>query len=102
MGEMLLSIHGSDGEQISRDDPSNGGTLTILRLHQKTTYESVWLECNIQFRTEMAASDDQRWTCGNPWQYVARLPGLSATMDPFEMSELDEQQVRESGQDWLQ
>ena len=35
----------------------------------------------------MAASKDRTWTCGDPWQYITCLPGLSGVHDPFDMTE---------------
>lgn len=63
---------------------------TVLQLHQRASHQFVWLEYNIQFRMEMAASADLAWICGDPWQYVACLPGQRPTGDPFEVSELEE------------
>ena len=70
---------------------------TVLRLHQRATYKSAWLEYDIQFRMEMAASDERSWTSGDPWQYVSCLPGPSSGADPFDVTELGEQPERESG-----
>ena len=58
-----------------------------------------WLEYNIQFRMEMAASDDRSWSCGDPWQYVTCLPGPNSTSDPFAVSEWDERQTQGGTQD---
>ena len=64
---------------------------TVLRLHQKASHKSAWLEYDIQFRMEMAASEDRSWTCGDPWQYISCLPGPSATGDAWDKSEWEEQ-----------
>ena len=40
---------------------------TVLRLHQKASNKSEWLEYDIQFRMELAASEDRSWTCDDPW-----------------------------------
>ena len=47
---------------------------TVLRLQQRSSHLLAWLEYDIQFRMELAASADRAWTCGDPWQYVACLP----------------------------
>ena len=60
---------------------------TVLRLHQKASHKLVWLEYDIQFRMEIAASEDQSWTCGDPWQYVSYLPGANFMSDPFDVAE---------------
>ena len=75
---------------------------TVLRLHQKATYKSAWLEYDIQFRMGMAASEDRTWTSGDPWQYVACLPGPTPNADPFDMIELGEQRQIEGGQELQQ
>ena len=48
---------------------------TVLHLHQRAIQHLAWLEYDIQFRMELAASVDKGWKEGNPWQYVACLPG---------------------------
>ena len=60
---------------------------TVLRLQQKASYQLAWLEYDIQFRMELAASDERTWTCGDPWKYVSCLPGPQGWRDPFEVSE---------------
>ena len=62
---------------------------TVLRLQQRASHNLAWLEYDIQFRMEMAASADRVWKCGDPWQYVACLPGQHLPNDPFEVAELD-------------
>ena len=62
---------------------------TVLRLHQRATQHLAWLEYDIQFRMELAASADKGWKEGDPWQYVACLPGQRPTGDPFEPSETE-------------
>ena len=61
---------------------------TVLRLQQRSSHLLAWLEYDIQFRMELAASADRAWTCGDPWQYVACLPSQHLPNDPFEVSEL--------------
>ena len=60
---------------------------TVLKLHQKAPQSVAWLEYDIQFRMEMAAREDRVWTGGDPWQYVACLPGPSTAQDPFDLAE---------------
>ena len=60
---------------------------TVLRLHQKAPTCSAWREYDVQFRMEIAASEDRKWTGGDPWQYVCCLPGQSGTKDPFDLAE---------------
>ena len=36
----------------------------------------------------MAASADRAWTCGDPWQYVACLPGQHFPCDPFHVTDV--------------
>ena len=40
---------------------------TVLRLHQKASHKLAWLEYDIQFCMEIAASDKWSWTGGDPW-----------------------------------
>ena len=54
---------------------------TVLRLHQRAIQHFAWLEYDIQFRMELAASADKGWKEGDPWQYVACLPGQRQTGD---------------------
>ena len=62
---------------------------TVLRLHQRASSQLAWLEYDIQFRMELAASADRAWTSGDPWQYVACLPGQRPAEDPFDISEAE-------------
>jgi hypothetical protein len=62
---------------------------TVLRLHQRASFQLAWLEYDIQFCMELAASTDRAWTSGDPWQYVACLPGQRPAEDPFDMSEAE-------------
>ena len=62
---------------------------TVLRLQQRALHNLAWLEYDIQFRMEMAASADRAWKCGDPWQYVACLPSQRLPNDPFEVAEGD-------------
>lgn len=62
---------------------------TVLRLQQKASYNLAWLEYDIQFRMELAASANREWTCGDPWQYVTCLPPHHTSNDPFEFTEVD-------------
>ena len=75
---------------------------TVLRLHQKAANKLAWLEYDIQFRMEIAASEDRSWTCGDPWQYVSCLPGPSLMSDPFDVAEWDERQTQGCVQDLQQ
>ena len=59
---------------------------TVRRLYQRAL---AWLEYDIQFRMELAASADRAWTSGDPWQYVACLPGQRPAEDPFNISEAE-------------
>ena len=70
---------------------------TVLRLQQKASSQLAWLEYDIQFRMELAASADRAWTCGDPWQYISCLPGPSSLGDPFEMSVEDTQPSHRPG-----
>ena len=60
---------------------------TVMKLNQKVPKSMSWYEYDIGVRMEMAASEDRTWTCGDPWQYITCLPGLSGTHDPFDMAE---------------
>ena len=62
---------------------------TVLRLQQKASSQLAWLEYDIQFRMELAASADRSWTLGDPWQYVSCLPGSAHFQDPFEATEVE-------------
>ncbi len=70
---------------------------TMLRLQQKATSQLVWLEYDIQFRMELAASTDRAWTSCDPWQYISCLSGPSSVGDPFEVSEVDTQPPPRTG-----
>ena len=70
---------------------------TVLHLQQKASSQLAWLEYDIQFRMEPAASADRAWTCGDPWQYISCLPGPSSLADPFEFSVEDAQSSQRSG-----
>ena len=60
---------------------------TVSKLHQKAPQSPAWREYDIQFRMELATSEDREWRCGDPWQYVSCLPGPSTTQDPFDLTE---------------
>ena len=64
---------------------------TVLRLHQRASYQLAWLEYDMQFRMELAASTDRSSSSGDPWQYISCLPSERSTSDPFEVSELDQE-----------
>ena len=64
---------------------------TVLRLHQRASYQLALLEYDVQFRMELAASTDRSWSSGDPWQYISCLPSERSTSDPFEVSELDQE-----------
>ena len=70
---------------------------TVHRLQQKASSQLAWLEYDIQFRMELAASADRAWTCGDPWQYISCLPGPSSLGDPFDVSEVDIQSPQRTG-----
>jgi len=70
---------------------------TVHRLQQKASSQLAWLEYDIQFRMELAASADRAWTCGDPWQYISCLPGPSSLGDPFDVSEVDTQPPQRTG-----
>ena len=63
---------------------------TVLRLNQKATYNSAWLEWDIQVRMDMAALEDRTWTSGDPWQYVARLLGPTPKKERIENDQVGE------------
>ena len=58
---------------------------TVLKLFQKAPDTSAWLEYDVQFRMEAAASEDREWSTGDPWKYVACLPGQPKVKDAFSM-----------------
>ena len=62
---------------------------TVLRLQQRASHHTAWLEYDIHFRMELAASADRVWTCGDPWQYVTCRPGQHTPHDPFDVSEVE-------------
>ena len=43
----------------------------------------------------MAASEGRTWTSGDPWQYMACLPGPSIVKDPFSCTEQSAESHRE-------
>ena len=59
----------------------------VAHLHQKASYQLAWLEYDVQFRMEIAASPDRSWSCGDPWQYLSCLPSDHPSNDPFDVSE---------------
>lgn len=60
---------------------------TVLKLNRKSQGSSAWREYDIQFRMEMAAKEDRTWSTGDPWQYLACLPGPESAQDPFDALE---------------
>ena len=61
---------------------------TVLRLQQRAGSQLSWLDYDIQFRMELAASADGAWKSGDPWQYIACLPNISmGQSDPFTETE---------------
>ena len=58
---------------------------TVLKLNRKNTL--AWREYDVQFRMEMAAKEDRMWTSGDPWQYLACLPGPDPSHGLFEAAE---------------
>ena len=60
---------------------------TVLRLYYRAPEQSAWLEYDIQYRMETAASGDRKWSGGDPWRYLSCLPGPSSGRDPFDISE---------------
>ena len=71
---------------------------TVLRLQKKATSQLAWLEYDIQFRMELAASADRAWTCRDPWQYISCLRGPSSLEDPFKVSEAVALAPQQSGE----
>ena len=63
---------------------------TVLRLYHKAPEQLAWLEYDIQYRMETAASEDRMWSSGDPWRYLSCLPGPSSAMDPFDLSEKEQ------------
>ena len=59
---------------------------TVYKLQRRAPEATAWLEYDVQFRMEAAASEDRVWNCTDPWQYLSCLPGPSAAEDPFEMA----------------
>ena len=87
---------------LAKKEPSMVSSMvahlhTVLRLHQRAAYQTAWLEYDIQFRMELAASPDRAWTSGDPWQYVSCLPGQMQGNDPFEVSEMDTVALQHKG-----
>ena len=70
---------------------------TVYRLQEKAASQLAWLEYDIQFRMELAASNDRTWTSGDPWQCVSCLPGPSTVGDPFGVAEVDNQPPQRMG-----
>ena len=60
---------------------------TVLRLNRKAPSSPAWREYDLQFRMEMAAKEDKTWSTGDPWQYLACLPGFGSAQDPFDALE---------------
>ena len=60
---------------------------TVLHLHQKAPQHSAWIEYDVQFRMEAAASEEKTWACEDPWQYISCLPSTGGGLDPFDVSE---------------
>lgn len=52
-------------------------SMASTRLQQKATYNFAWFEYDIQFRMELAMSDDRVWTRQNLWQYVTGQHALN-------------------------
>ena len=82
---------------------------TVLKLFQKAPDTLAWLECDVQFRMEAAASESHKWSCGDPWQYLACFPGWRDTKDPFSVTSQDSaplteplQQLADPGPIWSQ
>ena len=69
----------------------------VLRLHQRALQHFAWLEYDIQFRMELAASENKGWKEGDPWQYVACLPGQRQIGDPFDTPEVEVPTSKEKG-----
>ena len=70
---------------------------TVLRLQQRASSQLAWLEYDIQFRMEMAASPDRVWTSGDPWQYISCLPRPSSSGDLFQVSKVEAHLPQEGG-----
>ena len=58
---------------------------TVFKLYHRAPQSAAWLEYDVQFRMEAAASDDKVWSGGDSWQYISCLPGPVTASDPFEM-----------------
>ena len=88
MDTVLLSVRCSDGKEISRCDTSYGS----LPAHSVAPAAEGIIPAgmagvHIQFRMELAASDERTWTCSDPWKYVSCLPGPQGWKDLFKVSE---------------
>ena len=70
---------------------------TVMRLQQRSPQQFSWLEYDIHFRMEIAASATRTWTCGDPWQYVSCLPGPGPSSDPFDLPDWDPPTSSERG-----
>ena len=57
---------------------------TVFKLHNKAPQSSAWLEYDIQFMMEAAASAEKVWKSGDPWQHVSCLPDHSSLANAFD------------------
>lgn len=55
---------------------------TVFKLHSKAPHSMAWLEYDVQFRMEAAASEDKTWSSVDTWQYISCLPGPGVEKDP--------------------
>lgn len=52
---------------------------TVYKLQRRAPEATAWLEYDVQFRMEAAASEDKVWNCTDSWQYLSCLPGPQAS-----------------------
>lgn len=43
---------------------------TVIRLYHRVPDQLAWLEYDVQYRMEIAASEERKWLSGDPWRYV--------------------------------
>ena len=89
MGSLLLAIYGGALQEGTWHGAKHGSSPSYSPAPLPESLLLAWLEYDIQFRMELAASTDRAWTSGDPWQYVACLPGQRPAEDPFDMAEAE-------------
>ena len=57
---------------------------TVYKLYQKAPTSKAWLEYDIQFWMEAAASKEKCWLSADSWQFISCLPNPFLTPDPLE------------------